>query len=90
MSSNKKRRLEGLETPKPMSAISALAARRREAATASTPTTDASPEVDDQPVKSGSKGVPNASPSKGTPRPHLQKRGSEPSPARLKGVDSKR
>ncbi|KPM36976.1 Polynucleotide 5'-hydroxyl-kinase GRC3 [Neonectria ditissima] len=81
-----------------MSAISALAARRREAANASTPTTDATPEVEDQPVitttnfysplqKSGSKGGPNVSPSKSTPRPHLQKRGSEPHQTRLKGAD---
>ncbi|KAF5005868.1 hypothetical protein FDECE_7726 [Fusarium decemcellulare] len=48
MSSHKKRRLDGVETPKPMSAISALAARRREAASA---TPAAQPqETDDKPI----------------------------------------
>ncbi|KAF4997371.1 hypothetical protein FGRMN_3956 [Fusarium graminum] len=47
MSSHKKRRLDGVETPKPMSAISALAARRREAAASSTQTTPQTPECDE-------------------------------------------
>ncbi|KAF7544996.1 hypothetical protein G7Z17_g9521 [Cylindrodendrum hubeiense] len=101
MSSNKKRRLEGLETPKSMSAISALTARRREAAGAATPTptNNASPEVDDKPIisttnfysplqKAGSKGGPHATPSKSTPKPPPQQRGSESHAARLKSVDA--
>ncbi|KAH6996866.1 hypothetical protein EDB80DRAFT_135761 [Ilyonectria destructans] len=97
MSSNKKRRLEGLETPKSMSAISALAARRREAASAATPPANTSPEVDDKPIisttnfysplqKAGSKGGPHGTPSKSTPKPSSQQRGSESRVARLKAV----
>ncbi|KAJ4169466.1 Polynucleotide 5'-hydroxyl-kinase grc3 [Fusarium falciforme] len=50
MSSHKKRRIDGVETPKPMSAISALAARRREAAS-TPPATQKTPEAnDDKPI----------------------------------------
>ncbi|KAH7156828.1 hypothetical protein EDB81DRAFT_401382 [Dactylonectria macrodidyma] len=101
MSSNKKRRLEGLETPKSMSAISALAARRREAANAATSTANTSPEVEDKPIitttnfysplkKTGSKGRPDATPSKGTPKRPSQQRGTESLAARQNAVDSPR
>ncbi|KAF4963717.1 hypothetical protein FSARC_8287 [Fusarium sarcochroum] len=52
MSSHKKRRIDGIDAPKPMSAISALAARRREAAASPSPTTQQPPETDEKPIVS--------------------------------------
>ncbi|KAF4978980.1 hypothetical protein FZEAL_4735 [Fusarium zealandicum] len=89
MSSHKKRRLDGLDTPKPMSAISALAARRREAA--STPTTQQPPESDEEPTvtktnyfnplrKSESQSAPSSTPKKSVSKPSRQQRGPD-SPA---------
>jgi hypothetical protein len=79
-----------------MSAISALAARRREAANAAS-----QPEVDDKPITPSTnffsplkdavnKTSSPKSPSKGTPRSARHQRGSEPQATRTKAVPSPR
>ncbi|KAL2674995.1 hypothetical protein Neosp_011175 [[Neocosmospora] mangrovei] len=86
MSSHKKRRIDGVETPKPMSAISALAARRREAAS-TPPATQKTPEAndDDKPIvtttnyfsplrRSDSQNGPSSTPKKSVSKPSRQQR----------------
>ncbi|KAI5462307.1 hypothetical protein BGZ63DRAFT_354734 [Mariannaea sp. PMI_226] len=101
MSSQKKRRLDGLETPKPMSAISALAARRREAASAaasasSTPSDDEDKSIIRTPnffsplQKSGDSTSATKPSNKGTPKSARNQRGSQPQATRLSGVESPR
>ncbi|KAF4450112.1 polynucleotide 5'-hydroxyl-kinase GRC3 [Fusarium austroafricanum] len=52
MSSHKKRRIDGVDSPKPMSAIAALAARRREAAASSSQAAQSPSEPEEKPVAS--------------------------------------
>ncbi|KAH7273902.1 hypothetical protein B0J15DRAFT_113678 [Fusarium solani] len=86
MSSHKKRRIDGVETPKPMSAISALAARRREAAS-TPPATQKTPEAndDDKPIvtttnyfsplqRSDSQNGSSSTPKKSVSKPSRQQR----------------
>ncbi|KAM0209669.1 hypothetical protein ACHAQD_011089 [Fusarium lateritium] len=96
MSSHKKRRLDGVEAPKPMSAISALAARRREAA-ASAQTTPQPSECDENPVSSNTNyfsplrkddsqsGKPST-PKKSVAKVPRQQRGAESPASHPRGV----
>ncbi|KAF4334411.1 polynucleotide 5 hydroxyl-kinase grc3 [Fusarium beomiforme] len=90
MSSQKKRRIEGVDAPKPMSAIAALAARRREAA-ASSQSAQQSSDSDEMPATSNinyfsplqkgtSQGEASSSPKKSTVKASKSQRGTE-SPA---------
>ncbi|KAJ4271685.1 Polynucleotide 5'-hydroxyl-kinase grc3 [Fusarium torreyae] len=88
MSSHKKRRIDGIDAPKPMSAISALAARRREAAASPTPTTQQPSETDEKPIvtntnyfsplqKSNSQNRTSSAPKKSAVKAPRPQRGTE-------------
>ncbi|KAM5365445.1 hypothetical protein ACJZ2D_010980 [Fusarium nematophilum] len=94
MSSHKKRRLDGVETPRAMSAISALAARRREAAASATPPTSKPLEIEDRPIisntnyfsplqKNANQDAASSTPKKSLSKPLRRQRGPDSPAAQL-------